>query len=77
MSIYPENLLHDKIAYTASCDQMNLNINSNMHPYDGQCMSSGRIFVLHVPDLSELEGIELSSLTGKLSPETFDNVFET
>ena len=37
---------------------------------------SGRIFVLHVPGLSELEGLEFSSLTGKLSPETFDNVSE-
>ena len=37
-------------------------------------LSCGRIFVLHVPGLSELEGIEFSSLTGKLSPETFDNV---
>ena len=39
--------------------------------------TSGRIFVLHVPGLSELEGIEFSSLTGKLSPETLDNVSET
>ena len=39
--------------------------------------SSGRIFVLHVKGLSELEGIEFLSSTGKLSPETFDNVSET
>ena len=39
--------------------------------------ASGRIFVLHVPGLSELEGIKFSSLTGKLSSETFDNVCET
>ena len=39
--------------------------------------ASGRIFVLHVPGLSELQGIEFSSLLGKLSPETFDNVSET
>ena len=29
------------------------------------------------PGLSELKGIEFSSLTCKLSPETFDNVSET
>ena len=39
--------------------------------------TSSRIFVLHVLGLSELEVIEFSSLTGKLSPETFDNVSET
>ena len=31
----------------------------------------------YVPGLSELEGIEFSSITGKLSPETFKNVSET
>ena len=31
----------------------------------------------HVAGLSELEGIEFSKLTGKLSPDTFDNVSET
>ena len=32
MSMYPNNLVHDKITYTASCDQMHLNI-IIMHPY--------------------------------------------
>ena len=40
-------------------------------------LSSGRIFVLHAPGLSELEGIEFFNLSGKLSPETFGNVSET
>ena len=31
----------------------------------------------YVPSLSELEGIEFSSLTGKLAPETFNSVSET
>ena len=38
---------------------------------------NAQIFCIHVPGLSELEGIEFSSLTGKLSTETFDNVSET
>ena len=33
-------------------------------------------FMFPVPGLSELEGIEFSNLTGKLSPETFDNISE-
>ena len=39
---------------------------------------SGRIFVLHAPGISELEGIlNFSILSGKLSPKTFGNVSET
>ena len=42
----------------------------------GRAMASGRIFVLQASGLSELEGVEVLSLSGKLSPETFGNISE-
>ena len=64
-------VIKDRVSQGPNCN------GSNCSEVNCQEPTSGRIFVLHVPGLSELEGIEFSSLTGKLSPETFDNVSET